>query len=167
MNPLPLDYVSIADIEEFDRLAKEDPDDNLSRSINAYFFRLRHGHLMGKTPPEPEAFLGQVLDSISNVPPANSTTLGSLGINFIASILAELRQSICGKGKKKFKPIGQTSNATISGLAAFIMNVLHVHSAAATGIAILILLTLAKAVKNSFCRMTDNQVLQALQKMST
>lgn len=83
------------------------------------------------------------------------------GRQFIARILSELREIICGPKPKPSK-LGPNAQAYIAAIAAAILAKFHVSSVTATGLAVLILLTLSRATKNAFCKMTDAEVLAAL-----
>lgn len=83
------------------------------------------------------------------------------GADFIRQILVELRRIICGP-KGKIPDLSHTSQAVISALAAAIVAKFNVSSASASGFAVLVLLTLSRAIKRAFCKMTDEEVLADL-----
>lgn len=87
------------------------------------------------------------------------------GRMFIEKLLKELRDIFCGKGKTA-KPLGGPAQAAIAAIAAYIMQQFHVSQPSATGLAVLVLLALARAAKKSLCEMTDNEILEALRKSS-
>jgi hypothetical protein len=81
--------------------------------------------------------------------------------SFFLTYLNEFRKIICGSRKSPTK-LGKNTQAIISGLAAFITSKLGVSNPTAVGIAVLILLTLAQATKNTFCKMTDTDVYKSV-----
>jgi hypothetical protein len=82
------------------------------------------------------------------------------GLQFLRKILANLREAICGN-KKKPTPLGKNAEAYIAAITAFIMQKFHVPYGTATGLAVLIMLTLSRSAKKAFCEMTDEEVLAA------
>ena len=76
-------------------------------------------------------------------------------------LLDELRKILCGKGKTPKKFSSHTNNV-LSGVAASIAAYLGVHDSAAAGVAVLVLMTLGQVTRNTFCRMTDLEVIRAL-----
>jgi hypothetical protein len=83
------------------------------------------------------------------------------GIDFIKTILKELRDLLCGKGKKP-KALSANSHALLSALAALIAKKLGVADSTAIALAVLVLVALGRATKNAFCKMTKKEVLMAL-----
>ena len=87
------------------------------------------------------------------------------GLMFIKKLLKELRDILCGTGKKP-KPVSHKAQATIAAIAAYITLKFQISSPTATGLAVLALLALARAAKKSFCEMTDSEILAALRQSS-
>lgn len=90
------------------------------------------------------------------------------GINFFKQFLREIRKIICEKKKVRTRVEDQKDlpTASIAALSASLMTALHISNALATGLATLVLLTIATATKNAFCTMTDEEVLQKLEDAS-
>jgi hypothetical protein len=85
------------------------------------------------------------------------------GQKFIETILAELREIICSP-KKHRGNLSRHTQAIIAAIVTMLMHKFGMQSATANGIAVLILLTLGRATKKAFCKMTDAEVLEALSK---
>ena len=90
------------------------------------------------------------------------------GVKFIKEILKEVRLLICNeKARKKagFDLSDYKSYPRAMGisLASVITAKLGVTEPMAIGIATLVLLSIAQAVKNAFCTMTDDQVIEVIQ----
>jgi hypothetical protein len=93
--------------------------------------------------------------------------------SFLKRLIAKLREQICGaKGAKKK---GRTSRrktpykgsygyAVATSLASYIMHAMHISSSVALGLAALILLKIAQSTMDTFCEMTDEEILEALLK---
>jgi hypothetical protein len=84
---------------------------------------------------------------------------GAAGLSsFFLSILDELRAIICGKGKSA-KKLGKNSQAILAAVAAVVSRALGIGDPTATGIAVLVLITLGQATKNAFCKMSTAEFL--------
>lgn len=83
-------------------------------------------------------------------------------VQFIKQLLAELRDIIC-KPQKKRNELSAETHAVIASIAAVIVQRFHIDAATAAAVAVLILLALARATKRAFCKMTDEEVLNALE----
>jgi hypothetical protein len=83
------------------------------------------------------------------------------GDQFLRSILDELRKLICGKGKNPTK-LSDQSQAAIAALAVYIARQFHITNVTANGLVVFFLLKLGQATKNAFCKMTNAQVIAAL-----
>jgi hypothetical protein len=92
------------------------------------------------------------------------------GRQFIRTVLAEVRETVCGdKGtyaalRKEYDSYVKAFAVSIS---SSIMNLLGVSEPMALGLATLVLLILVSATKNAFCKMTDKEVLEAIDKKVT
>lgn len=90
---------------------------------------------------------------------------GEWGLRFLKQILSELRKAICSKDseysklKEEYKshPKAFATAVATSALAS-----LGVSGPMTLGIATFVLLILATATKNAFCKMTDEQALEAI-----
>jgi hypothetical protein len=83
------------------------------------------------------------------------------GIGFIAEFLQELRNILCGP-KKSHGKLSDKFQAALAFLAAALSKKLGIDNPTALGMALLVLLSLARASKKAFCKMTDKEVLAAL-----
>jgi hypothetical protein len=81
------------------------------------------------------------------------------GIDFLVELFGELRQLICGKGKNP-SPLGAKSHAALTSLGAIVVHKLGIADPTGLGIAVLILLSLARVTKKTFCRMTSPEELK-------
>ena len=76
-------------------------------------------------PPDPIVVLDSVVQDLQKSADKRSGVLhkSSRGLtSFLLSILRELREIICGKGKKP-KPLGKEAHAAVSALAALLLRV--------------------------------------------
>lgn len=78
----------------------------------------------------------------------------SLGAAFIKELLLELRKLLCG-GRKNPEPLEIRTQGVLAGLATAIAHSLGTSNATATGLATLLLLSIAGASKKAFCRTMD------------
>ena len=81
--------------------------------------------------------------------------------SFFLIMLRELRTIICGRGKTPRK-LGTQSQALLTAVAAAIARKVGLDGPSAIGLAVLMLIALGQATKNTFCQMTDPEVLKAL-----
>jgi hypothetical protein len=81
------------------------------------------------------------------------------GIDFLVELFGELRQLLCGKGKKS-SPLGGKSHAALASLGAIVVHKLGIADPTGLGIAVLILLSLARVTKKTLCRMTSPEELK-------
>ena len=65
----------------------------------------------------------------------------------------DLREAICGKGKKA-SGLGSKSNAILTTIGAAIAHKLGVDDPTTLGVAVLILLALGNSAKKVFCKIT-------------
>ena len=117
-----------------------------------------------KPSPDPVSVLDSVVQDLQKGADERSGALhkSSRGLaSFLLSILRELREIICGKGKKP-KALGKEAHAAVSALAALLTLKLGISDAAAIGLAVLILITIAQATKNAFCKMDDTEAYKAI-----
>jgi len=117
-----------------------------------------------QSPPDPVVVLDSVVQDLQKSADERSGVLhkSSRGLtSFLLSILRELREIICGKGKKP-KPLGKEAHAAVSALAVLLAARLGISNATAIGLAVLILITLAQATKNAFCKMDDVEAYKAI-----
>jgi hypothetical protein len=127
----------------------------------AFAIAALNAHL--KSPPDPVVVLDSVVRDLQKSADERSGVLhkSSRGLtSFLLSILRELREIICGKGKPK--PLGKEAHAAVSALAALLAARLGISDATAIGLAVLILITLAQATKNAFCKMDDVEAYKAI-----
>jgi hypothetical protein len=89
--------------------------------------------------------------------------IASIGLEFIGRVMREVRAVVCKKEKKRLVG-GRSFPAVVSGLASSLTASLGISSALATGLAATVLVILAQAAHKSFCDMTDEQVLEAVEK---
>ncbi len=162
-------YVPISVIEETVARLKE-TSQAIDHEIAEYLTQLSTEKLK---PSAPLQFLARAgvgaglvryvaMDSRDEMPAAlNRGRAVKWAIGFVQRFLTELRRLICGSGKKP-KELSHQAQALISALGVAIMQQLHLDSATADGFAVLLLLTLSKALKRAFCDMTDEEVLAAL-----
>jgi hypothetical protein len=91
--------------------------------------------------------------------------ISRLGIEFVARTLHEVRSIIC---TGKFKPTSRSASgaipALVSGLASSITASLDISSTLATGVAATVLVVVSQAAHKSFCDMTDDEVIKAVEK---
>jgi hypothetical protein len=80
----------------------------------------------------------------------------------IREFLSEIREQICGKGKKPSN-LGIKSQSLVAGIAVALAHKFGFDGPYASGVAVLILMAIANATKKSFCKMTDEEVLRALE----
>jgi hypothetical protein len=88
-------------------------------------------------------------------------TARSWGLEFIKSILRELREIICSPKKDQGK-LSAPTQSVLAAIVAFLMHKFGLQSATAYGFALLILSTIGSATKKAFCNMSDHEVLEAL-----
>lgn len=96
---------------------------------------------------------------------------GQWGTKFLAEILNEIRQAICGhkrKGKAVRAVLDLSDRETYTkaigaSVATIVMGRLGVTEPVAIGVATLALITVGNATKNAFCTMTEQEVLDAIQ----
>jgi hypothetical protein len=93
--------------------------------------------------------------------PRLSSPVRMVAGTFLAKFLRELRNILCGTKKDRNK-LSAHSHGALSALAVAIMQICHVSSVTATGIAVLILVSIGRASKKAFCDMTDEEALEAL-----
>jgi len=86
------------------------------------------------------------------------------GVGFLIAFLSELREIICKKRDRN--KLSNYTQSLIAGIATFLTSKLALSSGTATALAVLILLSLAKASKKAFCDMTDKEVIEALNRES-
>lgn len=83
------------------------------------------------------------------------------GKELLGVFLEELRKLICGKGKTPSK-LSEHSVLIVS-LGSLIVQKFHIADATATGLVVFLLLKVGQVTKNTFCRMTDPEVIAALE----
>jgi len=89
------------------------------------------------------------------------------GKQFLSQILREVRSIICNESKEYSKIRKEFANypkAFGVAVSAAVLNVVGVGGPMALGISTLVLLALTHATKNAFCKMTDDEVLTAIEK---
>ena len=84
-----------------------------------------------------------------------------LAINFLVEMFFELREAICGKGKKA-SGLSKKSQAALTTIGAAIAHKLGIADATALGIAVLILLALGDSAKKAFCKVTTPEEFKKL-----
>jgi len=125
----------------------------------------------------PLAVLGAILTPQAVYPREDSSTHRSYlafspglpnpkvwGVGFLIAFLSELREIICKKRNRN--KLSDYTQSLIAGIATFLTSKLALPSGTAAALAVLILLSLAKASKKAFCDMTDKEVIEALSKES-
>jgi hypothetical protein len=94
-------------------------------------------------------------------PPSALEKARRWGIGFIAEFLQELRNILCGP-KKSHRKLSDKFQAALAFLTAALSKKLGIDNPTALGMALLVLLSLPRASKKAFCKMTDQEVLEAL-----
>jgi len=86
------------------------------------------------------------------------------GAKFVWQILKELRTIICTKkyGRIDLTAYKNYPQGVSVALAGVIMNAIGVKEPTALGLATLVLIALGNATKNAFCKLTDEEVIEAL-----
>jgi hypothetical protein len=150
-----------------DELSKA-PETSLNRRLHGYLGTLDsqfRGASFHYNPPTPIEMLDEVLKDINEEAkkrdPHALTKMSFDFASFVLSIFGELRIIICGKGKQP-KKLGKEWHAILTGLAALIAQKLGLSDPASIAFAVLVLITLAQATKNAFCKMSDSEVYFAL-----
>ena len=116
--------------------------------------------------PDPEQVLDAAIrDATKGGESIPSTTfnrrfkgLTNWGLALLQEYFTELREKICGKGKKP-TPLGANANAALAALGAAICKLLGLSSPLGMGIAVLVVTNAARIGKNALCKMTTPQEL--------
>lgn len=145
----------------------EGRESEIDRALFSYFSTLEaqaQGASFSHNPPRPVEVLDATIRKIESDAQKESGIFKKGATGFASFFLvwaSELREIICGKGKKPPKLKTETQGI-IAALAALISQQLGVSNPTAVGIAVLILLALAQATRNTFCKMTDTEVYKAV-----
>lgn len=125
--------------------------------------------ILGTTVNGPDFFARQHSVTTDTLPVAHMTILPDKayewGMQFLKQVLCEVRVIVCTRSKEYArlrKEAGSYPKAFAVAVSAGVMNTLGVTSPMALGIATLVLLALAQATKNAFCKMTDEDVIKAI-----
>jgi hypothetical protein len=81
--------------------------------------------------------------------------------SFILSILRELREIICGKGKTP-KKLSEETKSILAALTVVFAHKFGLSDGTSTAFAALTLITVARATKNAFCKMDDIEIYKAV-----
>lgn len=136
----------------------------LDRKLRVYLeaFNLQAQGSVFKTPPPApiEALEEVVLDIDRQAKEEGILRKRSGGASsFFLILLDELRGIICGKGKTP-KKLGTNSQAVLTALAAAATPKLGISDPTAMGVTVLMLITLGRATKKAFCKMSDLEELK-------
>jgi hypothetical protein len=146
------DYLSLLDAAMHQL---RDSPSELDQELYSYFTTLRHqaeGAQFAFRPPPPVAVLNRVVVDIERKARQDSNVMqkGSASVaSFFLIFTSELRKIICGNRKTPGK-LGREMHAVLAALGAFIAAKLGVSDPTATGIAVLLLITITQATKNAF-----------------
>ena len=117
------EYLSVSHLalERLER-SRSSLDQTLYQSIQTVVDGMEGGVAHLTPPPDPVVVLDSVVQDLQKSADERSGVLhkSSRGLtSFLLSILRELREIICGKGKKP-KPLGKEAHAAVSALAALL-----------------------------------------------
>jgi hypothetical protein len=165
-------YISLSSVKEVgESLGKSEAIDEAKLGI--YFLHYEPPEYKerniaeGVWSPPPIQILGEIVSRATKgigstlTAETPSKVVRAAGAAFIAELFAQIRTIICGNTKKA-TPLGEKSQAAISALAAIVAHKLGVADSAATAIAVLVFLSIGRAAKTAFCKITRPEELERL-----
>jgi hypothetical protein len=106
--------------------------------------------------------------SVGGPSPSYPRTAFEFGRRFVIGVLREVRRIVCNAKELESidKDSGEYPKAVAAALAASALNGIGISGPTALGVSMLILLIVAKASHDTFCNMTDEDVLKSLSNVS-